>query len=294
MTLREQRTPRKRALIFTGIVGLCLVLLAVGRSEPAQELRAGIHFAVSPIQATLAGATRSVTQVLGAFAEIERLRQENRTLSSQVEVLAQQIDQLDALRVDNARLAKLLDTKRALARDHETMLADVVGYQATQFERAITLDRGSDAGIELGDAVLSDTGALVGTVTEVGPTYSFVRLINDSRSLVSGRDRSTKATGMVAGRLSQPLEMSDIRVIDRVEVGQTVVTAGINEGRGFRSLYPANLPIGRIIDVRQEPDSVVQTALVEPAADLDHLESVLVITNHDGRRIPQPSPEGGS
>ena len=71
MTLRDQRTPRKRAIVFTGIVGACLVLLAVGRSEPAQELRRGVHYAVSPIQAALAGGTRSVTQVLGAFAEID-------------------------------------------------------------------------------------------------------------------------------------------------------------------------------------------------------------------------------
>jgi rod shape-determining protein MreC len=294
MTLREQRTPRKRALIFTAIVGACLALLAVGRSEPAQELRRGVHFAVSPIQAALAGGTRSVTQVLGAFAEIEQLRQENRALSSQVEELTAQVDELDALREDNARLARALDTRRALTRDHETMLADVIGREATQFERVITLNRGSDAGIELGDAVLSDGGALVGAVTEVGPTYSFVRLINDSRSLVSGRDRSTRATGMVGGRLAAPLEMTDIRITDDIEIGHAVVTAGISQGRRFQSLYPPNLAIGKIIDVRQDPDSVVQTALVEPAADLDHLESVFVITDHDGRRVPQPSPEDGS
>ena len=74
MTLREQRTPRKRALIFTGLVGACLVLLALGRTEPAQELRRGVHFAVSPIQAALAGGTRSITAVLGAFTEIEGAR----------------------------------------------------------------------------------------------------------------------------------------------------------------------------------------------------------------------------
>jgi rod shape-determining protein MreC len=295
MTLRERRTPRRRALIFTGIVAACLVLLALGRTEPAQELRRGIHYAVSPIQAALAGGTRSVTQVLGAFAEIDQLRQANRTLRGQVEELTQQVEELAGLREENARLNKVLDTRRALARDHETMLATVIGREATQFERVITLDRGSDSAIEVGDAVLSDGGALVGTVVEVGPTYSYVRLINDSRSLVAGRDSRTRATGMISGRLAQPLEMTDIRVTDKIEIGHTVETAGINEGRRFQSLYPRGLVVGQIIDVRQNPGSVVQTAFVEPAADLDHLESVLVITSFDnGRRLPEPTPEAES
>ena len=294
MTLREQRTPRKRALIFTGIVGACVVLLAVGRSEPAQEVRRGIHFAVSPIQAALAGGTRSVTQVLGAFAEIDQLRQENRTLRSQVEGLTVQVEQLDVLAQENDRLTKLLDTRRSLARSHETMVASVIGREATQFERVITLDRGSDAGLELGDAVLSDGGALVGSIVEVGPTYSFVRLINDSRSLVAGRDSKTKATGMIAGRLSQPLEMTEIRILDALEVGHAIITAGINQGRRFQSLYPPGLVVGRIIDVRRDQNEISQTAFVEPAADLDHLESVLVITDYEGARPPAPTPEAES
>ena len=166
------------------------------------------------------------------------------------------------------------------------MLASVIGREATQFERVITLDRGSDAGLELGDAVLSDGGALVGSVVEVGPTYSFVRLINDSRSLVAGRDSKTRATGMISGRLAAPLEMTDIRITDAIEVGHAVVTAGINQGRRFQSLFPPGLVVGQIIDVRQDPRSVVQTAFVEPAADLDHLESVLVITDYEGARPP--------
>ena len=291
MTLRE-RAPRKRALTYGAIVVVCLVLLAVGRTEPAQEVRRGVHFAVSPIQAALAGGTRSFTSVLGAFAEIDRLRLENRALRGEVDELTQEVAQLESLAEENERLARLLDTQRSM--DHETMLAEVIGREATQFERVITLDRGTEAGIELGDAVLAEGGALVGSVVEVGPTYSFVRLLSDSRSLVVGLDRKTKATGLVTGRLSAPLQMSAIKVTDRVEVGHAVFTAGINDGRRFQSPFPKDLLIGTIIDVRSDPGSVDQTALVEPAADMDHLQSVLVITDHDIRRVPERSPEAAS
>ena len=56
VTLRERAHARKRAIVFTARSSVaCLVLLAVGRSEPAQELRRGVHFAVSPIQARARG-----------------------------------------------------------------------------------------------------------------------------------------------------------------------------------------------------------------------------------------------
>jgi rod shape-determining protein MreC len=293
MTLRE-RAPRRRALMFGAIVVSCLVLLAVGRTEPAQEVRRGVHFAVSPIQDALAGSTRSFTQVLTAFAEIDQLRLENRALRAQVEELSQEVGQLEGLRQENAELTRALATDRKLGRQHETMLAEVIGRQATQFERVITLDRGSDAGIETGDAVLHSGGALVGTVVEVGPNHSFVRLISDTRSRVVGLDTGTRATGLLTGRLSSPLAMSEIQADDDVKVGHMVETAGIAEGRRFQSMYPKGLLIGQVIDVQHDPNTIFTTAFVEPAAKLDHLEIVLVITDHDRRLVPEPSAEAVS
>jgi rod shape-determining protein MreC len=292
MTLRE-RAPRRRALTYVAIVGACLALLAVGRSEPAQELRRGVHFAVSPMQDALAGGTRSITQVLGAFAEIDRLRQENRSLRAQVEQLRQQVAQLEVVREENTRLSRALRTQRIA--DHETVAADVVARESTQFERGITLDRGEEAGIELGDAVLSDGGALVGSVIEVGQGYSLVRLITDTRSLVVGLDARTRATGEIEGRLAAPLEMAAIRITDEVSVGHQVETAGLSVGRRFKSPFPKGLLVGSIIDVQHEPGSVVQTALVQPAADMERLETVLVVTDYEAPRRPEATPlEEGS
>jgi rod shape-determining protein MreC len=77
-----------------------------------------------------------------------------------------------------------------------------------------------------------------------------------------------------------------------VSVGDQVVTAGIALPGGIRSAYPKGLPIGRVVDVRRDPNAVVQTAWLLPAAPLDRLEYVLVITDYEGG-FPslEPSPE---
>jgi rod shape-determining protein MreC len=73
--------------------------------------------------------------------------------------------------------------------------------------------------------------------------------------------------------------MEDIQKTDKIDVNDLVVTLGAVIGKRFRSVYPKNIPIGRVVDVREEPGSIFKVALVQPEADLDHLEQVLVLTD---------------
>ena len=273
----NDRTTRRRVIVFVVLVGLCLGLLVVSGSSPVQELRRGVLYAVTPVQETLSDGTRAVTDVLGAFGEIESLRRENLALESSVQQLQEQLGTLDAVMEENRRLTRLLEVRDRL--EFETVAAGVTNREATQFERVITIDRGTDAGITRGAPVLSEGGALAGKVTEVGNGWAAVMLISDTRSLVTGLDTRTRATGEVTGRLSAPLAMANIPVTDKISVNDRVVTAGIDLGKRYRSFVPRNIPIGRVVDVQQEPGSIVQTALVQPSADLDKIEDVLVITD---------------
>lgn len=283
-TLAGRGSSRRRGATFVILVAICVVLLGVSDTAPVSEVRRGINFAISPVRDGLSDSTRSVTRILGAFADIDTLRRENVALQAQVDELEDELAVMETVLERNRQLSRVLDTRKAL--DNETVVAEVVGHPASQFERVLTLDRGQEVGIELGDPVLSEGGALAGTIIDVGEGFSAVRLINDTRSLVTGRDRRTRALGDVVGRLAAPLAMDDIPVTDKVNVGDIVTTAGIDLGKRFKSSYPKGLPIGRIVDVRQEPGSIVQTALVEPSADLDRIEVVLVITDHKGPKRP--------
>ena len=64
------------------------------------------------------------------------------------------------------------------------------------------------------------------------------------------------------------------------------MTAGIELGGGVRSPYPKGLLIGQVVDVRRDANAVVQTAYLQPAADLERLEYVLVITDYEGGLPP--------
>ena len=126
----------------------------------------------------------------------------------------------------------------------------------------------------------------MGAVTELGSNWATVRLINDTRSVVIGRDTRTRATGEVHGDLAAPLELNKVQFTEDLAVGDLVVTAGIRIGRDARSQFPRDLVIGSIISVDKDPASTTISALVQPAADLDGLELVLVVMDFTPTRCP--------
>jgi rod shape-determining protein MreC len=291
--MMRDRNARRRTIVFAGLVAVCLVLIAVSRTTPVQELRRGLTFAVAPVQDTLVEGTRSVTDVLGAFGEIESLRRENLDLLATVRMLEEQVASLESVSDTNRRLSRLLEVRDRV--EFKTVVAGVISRQATQFERVLTIDHGSESGIRDGAPVLSEGGALAGRVIDVGEGWASVMLISDTRSLVIGLDSRTRATGEVTGRLSAPLAMANIPRTEGIEVNDRVVTAGLSVGRRFQSAFPRGLPIGRVVDVQAEPGAIVQTALVQPTADLEHIEDVLVLADYGSRRRDQddasPAPD---
>lgn len=291
---RQTRATRRWIFTYAFLIALCLILIALSSAGPVQDLRRGINFAVSPIQGTLAGATRSITSIFTAIGEIDQLRRENRSLTDQVAALENEIQQLQAVKTENERLSQLLGLKATL--EYSTVVAAVIGRQATNLERIVTLNRGTDAGVAVGDPVLSEGGALVGVVIDAGTNYSSVMLISDPRSVVIGMDVVSRATGELQGRLSALLEMTNIPTTEQIAPDDTIVTAGIDLGGPSRAPFPPGLLIGRVVEVQNDASAVVQTALIQPAANLDDLEHALVVIDFQPPVVPKPgtSPTPGA
>lgn len=271
-------TAKRQAIAYVGLIVLSLLLLAFSSSVPLLELRRGISFAMAPVQATLRDATRQVTSIFAAVGQIEQLRDENAELQRRLDQLEIENQQLEIVRRQNEELAALLEVRSSL--EQKTVAGEVISRLISGQERVISIDSGADAGVRVDDPVVAGGGALVGQVIEVGPNYSRVMLLSDTRFDVAGMLETSRATGDVRGQLDRPLTMEAIPATDTVVLGEAVVTAGIDLGGGIRSPYPKGLLIGTVVDIERSPNQVVQSALVQPAAALDRLEYVLVIVDY--------------
>ena len=281
----SNKVVRRRAIIYTVLLAVSFVLMAISSSPIIIEMQKGVAYAFSPVQGVLDDTAGGVSSIFRTIAEIDTLRQENASLDEENDRLRIENARLEETQRENDLLTGLLQLQAGL--DHKTVAASVIAREPAEFRRAVTIDRGSDQGIEQGDTVIGAGGALVGRVVEVGPNFSNVTLLTDGSSTVIGQLVSNAATGEVVGDLAGALNMTKIDSAVPVQIGDEVVTAGIELAGGIRSPYPKGLLIGQVIDVRRDANDVVQTAFLEPAAGLDRLEYLLVITDYQGG-LPEP------
>ncbi len=274
------RSARRQVAAYIALLAFTILLLAFSRSGPLLELRRGVGFALSPIQDTLRQGTRTATSIFSTISDIERLRQQNEDLTRRIQEVEAENQRLQSLAIENEQLAALLEVRSSLA--YSTVATEVINRLTTDQERVISLDQGTDSGIGLDDPVVAEGGALVGRVTEVGPNFSRVLLVNDTRTNVAGLIETSRAIGDIHGNGERPLQMTNIPATDVVNLGESVVTAGIELETGVRSTYPKGLLIGTIVNIERQPNQLFQTALVEPVAALDRLEYVLVIIDYEG------------
>lgn len=297
-TLPTDRITRRRSIIFTVLLSVSLVLMALSSNPMVRELQSGLGFAFRPIQGALDQVAGGAASIGAAVAEIDRLRVDNGSLRSDNERLANENARLQEIARENALLTDLLQLRAGF--DYQTAAANVISRDSSEFRRVVTIDKGINAGISAGDVVVAGGGALVGRVTEVGPDSASVVLLTDGTSTVIGQLVSNATAGRVVGQLGGVLVMDQIDSGDEVSLGDEVVSAGLELGGGVRSPFPKGLLIGQVVDIRRDANAVVQTAYLQPAADFEKLEYVLVILDYEGGLPPleeQPvdctDPSGG-
>ena len=283
-SLLATRAARRRGIVFTILLVVTLLLMGFSSNPTLREVQSGIGFAFRPIQVALDQVAHGVASVATAVSEIDRLRVDNAALRDENERLTADNARLQEIRRENESLTALLQMRAGF--DYKTAAATVIARESSEFRRLVVLDKGTQDGIAVGDVAVAAGGALAGRVTEVGPNRATVVLLTDGTSTVIGQLATNAATGQVVGQLGGVLIMRQVDSGETVAVGDEVVTAGIELGGGVRSPYPKGLLIGQVVDVRRDANAVVQTAYLQPAAQLDKLEYLLVILDYQGGLPP--------
>ncbi len=287
------RTIRRQLVTFSLLIATCMLLLAFSDTKPVQDVRGGVNFALTPIREALSGGARAVGSLFTSISDLDQLRREVQAQAERIQQLEEANLQIPVLQTQNQKYAESLRMRRSL--DHDTVAAEVIYSDPSSLERVITIGKGTDDGLFAGAAVLSPGGSLVGSITDVGGNWANVRLISDTRSVVVGRDVRSRATGEVHGNLSAALQMLNVPFDQDLRVGDLITTAGIRLGREARSQYPRDLVIGSIVNVDRDTAGITISALVQPAAELDGLEFVHVITDFRPDPLPgvtaTPTPE---
>jgi rod shape-determining protein MreC len=275
---------RRRRAVLALLVGVSLILLTAyfgeSPSSPLHTVQRGIVQVLSPIQEGASKALKPVRDIgswvsdtLHAKSQVDKLRTEVQSLRQQLATTKQQV-------IDYPQLAKEVQLNNSGLNAYHPVGAQVIGRDPTLWYETITIDKGSDDGVQVNDPV-TGYGALVGKISVVDPTVSVVTLITDHTFGVAAEVQdSVGDKGVLVPAVGNPnqLLLQELPLHAPVQTGQLVVTAGFKDG-ALADLYPAGIPIGVVSNASQNELLNNGQVQVSPLADLRHLDIVQILTS---------------
>jgi rod shape-determining protein MreC len=272
----------RNGLWFAAFTIISLLLLLASQTEAALTLQRVSARALDPVRQAVGGIGAGIAGVFGTIGEIDRLRTENDDLRRSLAGAQQRIAELQEAAAENAELRGLLGLTKSL--DMDLLPVRVISRDPSNFTWDIGVDAGTDDGLAVGMPVVGSAqgaGALAGTVVSVGADTATVRLIVDTRSSVVALDQRSRALGLVQGQLGGQLVMVQVDITDSLQVGDAVVSAGLElSGGAARSPYPKGLLIGAVQAVQHDSNALTQTGFVRPALDFRQLDRLLVVRSY--------------
>ena len=269
-------TSRVWTVIFIAI--LIAVILAV-TSSLAGDTGSGslVEGVLAPIRAGVSRLTDRAEQLYNYMFEYESLLAENQRLKDQLSAIEKEARQADAISRENDRLRALLEFQ-ALNPEYDLVEGYIISWCSNDWSNSFTINRGEDAGIEVGMCAVTANGELVGLVDEVGVNYSVIKSVLDSSLEISATIASSGYTGIVKGGYASGLDgylrMNYLPSSSTIRNNDQVVTTG-------STVYPRDLILGYVIEAGFDATGVAKYALLEPAANISNLEQIFILTNYN-------------
>lgn len=239
-------------------------------------LESGVTTGLAPFK----DAYQWVTGVLSAQSENDRLREEADQLRGEVIALREAAD-------ENRRLRDMINftNQSTYPQDYRTVPARVIGRSASAWNATITINRGTDAGVKLGQTVVSGQG-LVGQVASITTNSAQVLLIIDQNSHVEAKLQNGAAAGTVVGSVNGLLEMDFVEKNQKIVKNDAVVTSGTGK------LFVKGVPIGVVDESADQESEYFKRISIAPFVDFSRLEEVMVLLPPVGADQPPLVAEG--
>lgn len=278
--MRELLKSKNFKILLFAIVALLVIMIYSASTSGQQNIITSLtSFITTPIQRLSALISGGVNDFGDTFTDIDTIRAENELLTQKARELTAQMVDYEDIKQENERLRALLGLREE-NEDFEFSAATVISRDANDTYGGFIIDKGSMHGVSYLDPVITQDG-LVGYISEVGPVSSRVTTILSPATDVGAIDRRTLDGGVLGGDMSLAASgLTKLSYLQRdcdVTVGDIIVTSGLG------CIYPKNLVIGEVIEIKAESQDISLYAVISPAADVLNCTDVFVITYFEGQ-----------
>lgn len=271
--MKKLMTSRIRTVLVVAVL-LAIVLAVVSALTGWSLPDIATKGVITPIRTGASRLVDKIEEVYDYIFEYETLAAENEALKQELAEIENNARIADSVTRENQRLRDLLELKNA-NEDYKLVDGYIISWSSNDWTSTFTINRGTNVGIQEGMCAVTANGELVGLVQEVGSNYAVIKSVMDSSLEISATISSSGYNGMVKGGysegLSDKLRMNYLPSSATIHINDQVVTTG-------STVYPRGLIVGKVVDAGFADTGVAKYAILEPAADIESLEQVFIIT----------------
>lgn len=264
--------------LLTVLLGFMVMAVYTGGAAPLFSQLAGI--VTVPLQKLSSNISYSVSGFFEQFMNAKKLNEENEAMRAEINNLRRNMADYEKIKHENEQFRQIIGVEEN-RQELSLETASVIARESTgrSYSHSFTIDKGTLNGVSLYDPVMTADG-LVGYVYETGVTYSKVITILDVTVDAGVYDSSTRDIGIVSGTVelaSQGLCLMEYLPRDSlVAKGHIIMTNG-------SSLFPKDILVGTVEEVRPNSHGTSTAAVIKPAADIASVKDVFVITHFEGQ-----------
>lgn len=258
-------------LIFVIVAGLIFFLHIFGLLRPLENFLINL---ADPLSSRLFS--------FGSSFNHENMEKE--TLSEQAAKIDSLKKEISGLVVVNSRLQELeaennklraqlkfLDDSKLKAVS-ANIIAKEIATEAGEEGQNLIINKGAHDGLNLGYAVVSEEGVVVGKIIDLKETSARICLTTSLECRFPAAIQNiNKTQGITNGDLGLTIKMNFIPQLEKISLGDIVITSGLGGN------IPRGLVIGRVIQVKNESNDVWQEATIETPINFNNLTIVSVI-----------------
>lgn len=252
---------KKFALVFLFLAAFALMLINKTDTVIVDKTSGLAADMVSPLIDVLVIPAKMIAKVYDYFKNLGQAYKENVRLKEENRRLNLVYDRFRSLEIENKLMADLLNY--VVPPKSEFITAKVVAEEGDAFSHALIAHIG-DRNVKKGQVALSDKG-VVGRVDKISANYVKIILITDINSKIPVMAEDTRVRGILTGDNTPTPKLVFIPLDATINVGDKIVTSGV------AGVFPAGLPIGKVVEVSKGKITV------KPFSSIEQLEYVKLV-----------------
>lgn len=268
-------------LVLALIAAIALMVLDQ-RVQQLDRIRSLLGMALYPLQLAIDAPFTAARWTRESLHTRKHLLAENQDLQRELLLQNARLQRMAALEAENARMRALLDSTAKVG--DEVLIAEILAVDMDRLRHRVVLNRGSRDGAFIGQALI-DARGIVGQITRDRGASAEALLITDPDLAVPAEFVRNGLRTIAFG--TGDLEKLSLPFLAR---NSDVVPGDLLVSSDLGGSFPSGYPLATVTEVRRDSGEPFLTVSARPAAQLDRIREVLLVTPGSGPAATAPAP----